>query len=110
MQELPPDGTYGFFYLPFNFKKMKIAGYLFLNFRSNAAASAFFSKWHGQSLPGCSTKLNIGVAEVQGLEENVQQLINRNIERVKNPAFLPAVFDCLQEVPFAEVCNQLGRS
>jgi len=110
MQELPPDGTYDFFYLPFNFKKMKIAGYLFLNFRSNAAASAFYSKWHGQSLPGCSTKLNIGVAEVQGLEENVRQLINRNIKRVKNPAFLPAVFDCLQEVPFAEVCNQLGRS
>jgi len=110
MQELPPDGTYDFFYLPFSFRKMKIAGYLFLNFKSNASASAFYSKWHGQSLPGCSTKLNIGVAEVQGLEENMRQLINRNIKRVKNPAFLPAVFDGFQEVPLSEVVNQLGRS
>jgi len=88
---------------------MKIAGYLFLNFRSNAAASDFYSQWHGRLLPGSSKKLNVGVAEVQGLEENVRQLINRNIKRVKNPNFLPAVFDGLREVPFSEFVRQMRR-
>jgi len=110
LQEMPPDGSYDFLYLPFSFKKMKIAGYLFLNFRSNAAASAFYSQWHGRSLPGSSNKLNVGVAEVQGLEQNVQQLIKLNIKRIKNPTFLPAVFDGLQEVPFIEFVEQMGRS
>jgi len=112
LQELPPDGTYDFFYLPFSFQKMKITGYLFVNFTSNAAASAFYSQWHGRSLGAqeSSAKLNIGVAEVQGLEENVRQLIKRNIKRIKNPMFQPSVFDGLQEVPFSAVVEQMGRS
>jgi len=112
LQEMPPDGTYDFFYLPFSFKQKKLASYLFLNFKSNAAALAFYSRWHGCSLraQGPSSKLRIGVAEMQGLEQNVRQLVKRNIERIKNPKFLPSVFDGLREVPFSEYVEQMGRS
>jgi len=112
LQEFPPDGSYDFFYLPYSFQKMTVAGYLFINFISSAEASAFYSQWHGRPLcrQGSSAKLNIGVADVQGLEENVCQLIKRNIKRIKNPKFLPSVFDGLQEVPFSEFVSQLGRS
>lgn len=109
LQELPPDGTYNFFYLPFSFKQKKIAGYLFLNFISHAAASAFHSQWHGRPLHAqmCSHKLNICAAEVQGLEENVRHLINCKIKRIKNPRYLPSVFVGPQEVPFREFVEQL---
>lgn len=108
LQEFPPDGTYDFFHLPFNFKHRKIAGYLFLNFKSNAAASAFRAQWHGRSLDaqGSSAKLNIALAEVQGLDDNVHELIKRQIQKIKNPQFLPSVFDGLVEIPFSEFVKQ----
>jgi len=112
LQEWPVDGTFDFFYLPFCFKRMRSAGYLFLNFTSSAAASAFQSQWHGQSLRQqvSPAKLSIGAAEVQGLEENVWHLINCRINRIKNPKYLPSVFDGLREVVFSEYVEQLQHS
>jgi len=55
-------------------------------------------------------KLSIGAAEVQGLEENVWHLINCRINRIKNPKYLPSVFDGLREVVFSEYVEQLQHS
>jgi len=99
---MPPDGTSDFFHLPVSFKKHKIAGSLFVNFKTNAAASAFYSQLHQRSLVAqrSSAKLNIVVAKVQGLEGNVRQLMKRSSKRIQNQRFLPSVFDGLQEIPF----------
>jgi len=111
LQEWLVDGTFDFIYLPFSFKQKRTAGYAFVNFASSAAASAFQSQWHGRPLCAqvSSSKLSIGAAEVQGLEENVRHLINCKINRVKNPKYLPTVFDGLREIPFGEYVEQLER-
>jgi len=110
LQEWLVDGTFDFIYLPFSFKQKKTAGFVFLNFTSSAAASAFQSQWHGRPLCAeVSSKLSIGAAEVQGLEENVWHLIKCKINRVKNPKYLPSVFDGAREVPFGEYVEQLEQ-
>jgi len=110
LQEWLVDGTFDFIYLPFSFKQKRTAGYVFLNFTSSAAASAFQSQWHGRPLCAeVSSKLSIGAAEVQGLEENVWHLIKCKINRVKNPKYLPSVFDGAREVPFGEYVEQLEQ-
>jgi len=112
LREWPVDGTFDFLYLPFCFRRVRSAGFLFINFTSSTAASAFHSQWHGQSLRHqvSPAKLCIVAAEVQGLEKNVWHLINCRIARIKNPKYLPSVFDGLQEVPFSEYVEQLQQS
>jgi len=109
LQTWPPDGSFDFLYLPYSFKDRRIAGYVFLNFTSQTAAFRFHSWWHGQFLPGqCSSaKLNVSTAPVQGLEANVRHLVQCKIRRIKNPKYLPSVFDGLQEVPFSELIKNL---
>jgi len=50
---------------------------------------------------------------MQGLEDNLRHLVHRRIKRIKNPTYLPSVFDGLQEVPFSEFienfCNEQRR-
>jgi len=112
LQEWSVDGTFDFFYLPFSFKLRKTAGYAFLNFTSVEAASAFRTRWHGVSLSAqvSSAKLSICAAEAQGLEANVRHLLKNKIARVKNPMYLPSVFDGLQEIPFSECVQRLEQS
>jgi len=108
--EWPPDGSYDFLYLPFNFRLGRTAGHAILNFTCNEAALSFYYRWHRQRLsPTISEpKFKIVKAEVQGLEENLRHLVNSKIDRITNPKYVPSVFIRRQEVPFAEFVRNMG--
>jgi len=108
MQEWPLDGTYDFLYLPFNFKQKRGAGLAFVNFTSHAAAVGFYSQWHRKHLRehGSARRLSIGVAEAQGLDNNLRHVASCNVGRITNPKFLPSVFNGMDEVPFAGLLEQ----
>jgi len=108
--EWPPDGTYDFLYLPFNFRLGKPAGHAILNFTCNEAALSFYYRWHRQRLSPTSSepKLKIIKAEVQGLEENLRHRVNSKIDRITHLKYVPSVFIRGQEVPFAELVRSMG--
>jgi len=112
MQEWPPNGTYDFLYLPFNFKQKRTAGFVYVNCTSHEAAVNFYSQWHGKSLrdQGTSKRLTIGVAEAQGLEANLRHVAASNISRIKNPKHMPSVFDGIDEVPLAGLLDQITNT
>jgi len=105
LQELSPGGTFDFFYLPFNPRQKRAAGYCFVNFTSHEAAVTFCNRWHNKWLSDskhAGRKLSIGAAEVQGLEANLQHLMCCGIFRIKNTKYLPSVFNADREMPFTE--------
>jgi len=105
LQEWPPDGTFDFFYLPFNRIQKRAAGYCFVNFTSHEAAVTFHNQWHSKSLAASQRtgkKLSIGAAEFQGLEANLRHLMRCGIQRVRNTKYLPSVFNGDHEMPFTE--------
>jgi len=111
MQEWPVDGTYDFLYLPFSLKQKRTAGFAFVNFTSHEAAVHFYSQWHSKSLRdhGTAKQLKIGVAEIQGLEENLRH-VAASVTRVKNPKYLPSVFSGIDEVPLVGLLGQITIS
>lgn len=72
------SGQYDFFYLPGEAEGNR--GYAFVNFRSAAAAEAFYQRFHGRTLASPSagsavqevTPLVVLPADVQGFEENAE--------------------------------------
>jgi len=110
MQEWPVDGTYDFLFLPFSLKCKRTAGFAFVNFTSHEAAVDFYGRWHGKSLrdQGTAKRLNVGISEVQGLEENLQHVAAHNVSRIKNVKHLPSVFNGTSEVPLAGLLEQIN--
>lgn len=76
LAEWPNEGTYDFFYLPWNMETRRNLSYAFLNFTSETAALSFVQRWQKQRLPQYNSRkpLNISFADVQGLAENLRQL------------------------------------
>lgn len=74
LEEWPVDLGYDFFYLPRSSKGKANLGYAFLNFASPAHAEAFIARWHKSRLARfhAAKRLNVGLAEVQGLKENIR--------------------------------------
>jgi len=109
MREWPPNGTYDFLYLPFNFKAKRTAGFVYVNCTSHEAAVKFYSQWQGKSLcnKGIAKRLSIGVAEAQGLDANLRHVAASNISRIKNSKHLPSVFNGVAEVPLAGLLEQI---
>jgi len=103
LQEWSPNRAFDFFYLPFNHRKKRAAGYCFVNFTSHEEAVTFHNQWHSKCLSASKRtgkKLCIGAAEVQGLEANLQHLMCCGIGRTKNTKYLPSVFNADGEMPF----------
>eukprot|EP00930_Biecheleria_cincta_P040091 TRINITY_DN2749_c0_g2_i3.p1 TRINITY_DN2749_c0_g2~~TRINITY_DN2749_c0_g2_i3.p1 ORF type:complete len:413 (-),score=72.32 TRINITY_DN2749_c0_g2_i3:75-1313(-) len=97
-----PDGSYNFLYLPYSVRQKRGSGYVFVNFCSHQAASDFWQKVQGTRLPGCEhlKSLDVAVADVQGLENNLRYWGNRKLSRISNANFLPIVFDGTRRVDF----------
>jgi len=85
LKEWPLDLGFDFFYLPRNNKGKANLGYCFLNFTTEAQAEAFRVRWNKNRLAHyiAPKRLNISLAEVQGLEENVRQLKEKPVGRMK---------------------------
>jgi len=99
LKEWPPDGSYDFVHLPYFAKHRRSAGYAFINFTSNTAAREFQYNWQGCRLARhgrCAKRLDICVAKVQGLFENLmytQKALAQAKERNMLEDFeLPIVF------------------
>jgi len=93
MEEWPMDLGYDFFYLPRNNKGKVNLGYAFLNFVSETHAEAFRSKWEKARLANFDApkRLNISLAEVQGLEANVQGVKEKSAGRLRTRQCQPFV-------------------
>eukprot|EP00931_Biecheleriopsis_adriatica_P062941 TRINITY_DN38039_c0_g2_i1.p1 TRINITY_DN38039_c0_g2~~TRINITY_DN38039_c0_g2_i1.p1 ORF type:complete len:426 (-),score=64.35 TRINITY_DN38039_c0_g2_i1:23-1300(-) len=105
-----PDGSYNFLYLPYSVRQKRGAGYVFINFCTHEAAVAFWQKVQGTRLPGCEHLkcVDIAVADVQGLEENLRYWSNRKLGRISNSNFLPIVLDGTQRVDFKQHVAHFG--
>jgi len=99
-----PDGSYDFFYLPYCVKQKRGSGYVFLNFCSHQAARYFWQRVQGTRLPGCEhlKNLDVAVADIQGLENNLRYWGSHKLSRISNSSFLPMVFNGTRRVDFKE--------
>jgi hypothetical protein len=101
LAEWPNDGSYDFFYLPWNSETERNMSYAFLNFTSEQAALLFVQRWQKQRLPRYNSRkpLNISFADVQGLTENLGVLIKRrvNLEQCKAAVFEGGRQVCLED-------------
>lgn len=89
----PVDGSYDYMHLPYNLLQKRPLGYFFINFKTHELAAAFQQKWHGKALPngGNRKPLDIGHAEVQGRQANLELLKTRKIGHLEKAGFLPLV-------------------
>jgi len=85
MEEWTLDMGYDFLYLPRNNKGKANLGYAFVNFVSEAHAEAFRVRFQKNRLAHfeAAKRLNISLAEVQGLDANVRQLKQKPAARMK---------------------------
>lgn len=101
LAEWPNDGSYDFFYLPWNAETQRNLSYAFLNFTSEAAALAFVQRWQKQRLPHYNSRkpLNISFADVQGLAENLRALQKKrvNLDQCQAVVFQRGARVCLRE-------------
>lgn len=67
-------------------------GFAFVHFRSRSQARAFTEIWHQQHLQGCSSPLDVSLASVQGVQENLRKWYRSGTRRIRNPAFRPMLF------------------
>lgn len=80
----PPDGSYDFLFFPYSVKQRRPSKYVFINFTSQEAKVAFYSRWNRQFLSEKTEKpLDIGVARIQGLEANIRYHKDAGITRRK---------------------------
>lgn len=91
-------GTIDFLYLPRDFSSHVCRGYSILNFRSAELARSFAATYHGLSVArgilGAQERvvLGVGVAELQGFQQNVRVFLTRRRVRTHDPQNLPVVF------------------
>lgn len=73
MQEWPPDGSYEYFSVPYNWKNRRIVGYAFMSFATHGHAAAFYQRWHGSflALYQRAKPLDIAAADKQGWRANL---------------------------------------
>merc|ERR1712008_546495 len=89
------DGTFDFYYLPFDFVTKRNRGYAFINFRDAADACRFVQAFHGQRLTRYPTHkiIEVSPAALQGFDANVaQHVVRKGSRRIHNPWFRPMVF------------------
>eukprot|EP00927_Polykrikos_kofoidii_P082450 TRINITY_DN8205_c0_g1_i1.p1 TRINITY_DN8205_c0_g1~~TRINITY_DN8205_c0_g1_i1.p1 ORF type:complete len:645 (+),score=174.83 TRINITY_DN8205_c0_g1_i1:60-1937(+) len=90
---------FDFVYLPIDFKNKCNVGYCFVNFRTSSACRQFVGKYHGvevrHCLPGFNSKkvVEVTMARVQGLQENVKRLRNSPVMRElqNHPDWMPVI-------------------
>jgi hypothetical protein len=95
MQVWPAQGSYNMLYLPYHPKQGRTMGYAFVNFISIEAAQEFRVRWHGVNLvPEAHAKrLDIGVAEVQGLCNNLLHMRgSKKMKATSHTKHLPMIF------------------
>ena len=84
------DGSIDFFYLPTDISSKRNLGYAFVNFSSVAAADQFKRSFVGRVLSMGSSGLSITSATVQGLDDNIANVLsNPTVRRIKNPLYMP---------------------
>jgi len=95
----PPVDCFNFIYVPFSKGQHRWTQYAFMNFLSHEIAVAFRQRWHGYSFDehGHSSRLDVGVAKVQGLEENLRRCSPQLTEKEE---FQPAIFDGDKKINF----------
>lgn len=89
----PAKGMYNYIYLPrhsFN----NNAGYAFVNFLTHESAVCFNTWWHGRFIPGwwSPKTLNLTIARLQGLEQNLAFLGLKKLEEMAVLGSLPVTF------------------
>jgi hypothetical protein len=94
LQEWPNEGTYDFLYLPYSSRLQRNLTYVFINFTTPEAALDFKYRWQKMRLVRYSSQkpLNIGVADVQGRDENLRQLRKKRLLHTKVKQCQPIVF------------------
>lgn len=95
-----PDGTYDFLYLPRNAGGKANLGYAFLNFVTEAHASAFKSTWQRARFGSTTRRLNVSLAEVQGLDANISRLKAKPAGRMRSRHSAPFVMMHGRVVPW----------
>eukprot|EP00930_Biecheleria_cincta_P091757 TRINITY_DN8140_c0_g1_i1.p1 TRINITY_DN8140_c0_g1~~TRINITY_DN8140_c0_g1_i1.p1 ORF type:complete len:395 (+),score=34.10 TRINITY_DN8140_c0_g1_i1:124-1308(+) len=97
LQEIEPDGSFDFLFLPYSFRDSTTIGVAFINFRSPDLALCFEERWQRQFLQdhGCNKHLDIAAATCQGIMENLQQFNDKNIARLARAGMLPIFLDSL---------------
>jgi len=100
LKEWPNHGTYDFLYLPICIDRKRNASFCFINFVTEAHATAFQAKWQKQRLDHYSARkpLDISAADVQGRDQNLLQIMRNKTFRIKNLHFQPAIFDGLERI------------
>lgn len=85
LEEWPAELGYDLFYLPRTKKGHANVGYAFINFVSESRAGAFRDAWDKRRLARFSAakRLNISLAEVQGLEANIRMLRRKPVNRMR---------------------------
>lgn len=93
MQDWPTDGSYDFLYLPMSSGGKQNLGYVFINLVSEEKAVAFRERWHMRRLPHVqrSRRMNVAVADLQGLEENVLRLRGQPSGRLRSRHCRPLI-------------------
>jgi hypothetical protein len=109
IQEWPNDSTYDFFYLSFNSRLQRNLTYAFINFTSPEAALEFKCQWQNMRLGRHPSQkpLNIGVADMQGRDENLRQLRKKRLLYTKTRQCQPVVFRSGVRIPLEKAIAQL---
>jgi hypothetical protein len=111
----PADGSIDYIHIPYDHSRNRRSGYAFVNFTSHDAAVAFYKKWQGRrfDVPR-ARRLDIRVADMQGLKANLLQLSLRSAGRRRmrlrgeHCKYMPVVFDGPNELDLMEVVQSLG--
>lgn len=112
LQEWPNNGTYDFLYLPYSSRLQRNLTYVFINFTSPQAAQDFKCQWQKMRLFsfGALKPLNVGVADVQGRDENLRQLRKKRLLRTKVKQCQPIVFRDGARISLDEALEDLNAN
>lgn len=109
LQEWPNDATYDFLYLPYSCSMQRNLSYAFVNFTSEAAATAFMQQWQKKRLAHYTSRkpLNVSYADVQGRDSNLWQLKKKRVKRIKINQCQPMIFENGHRVPLVDALKTL---
>jgi len=113
LEEWSCEGTYDYLYLPRNCAVRRNLNYAFVNFVSEECAAAFREKWHKARLARFRAQktLNIGLANVQGFEENISRLEQkRRFCAVPGCQCVPVVLKDGHRVPLSSVSAAMAKT
>lgn len=93
LRDWPIDGSFDFLYLPMSSGGKTTRGYVFINLVSETNAASFRERWHMRRLPHFqrSRRLNVAIADIQGLEENVLRLKEKRAGCLKSRQCKPLI-------------------